>query len=94
MILSRIKKWIRQYGIRKVRGGVIEYIADRLESRNTEEIWEALELRLRYGQVALLKATTRQLAEEVNAWMSDDGVPEAIEACIRGGDAVPVKEDV
>jgi hypothetical protein len=93
-----VRRWIRQYGIQKVRDGLIAYVLDRISG----DEWEALRTRLEMGQVALASATAKQLTSELADWSigsSDDELTmeeyERVEKFIRPkleGDAVATKE--
>ena len=92
--LPQVEKWIRQYGIRKVRMGIISFVMDKLENWDTEEIVSAYETRLKYGQPALLKADAQALLNEIE--FCDDDIDEIVDA-IAGplaGDAVATKEGI
>ena len=94
-----VRRWVRQFGIHKVREGIIKYVMDRLEGNE----WEALQTRLEMGQVALSSATTEQLISELEDWSVGSGADdqmvkeefERIQEFIAGpleGEAKPDKE--
>lgn len=94
-----VRRWIRKYGITRVRDGIIEYILNRIEGNE----WEALRVRLECGQVGLSTATTTQLISELEDWSVGSGDDEmvkeefeAVEGFIRPkleGEARPAKEE-
>jgi hypothetical protein len=91
-----VRRCLKTYGFQKVREGIIKWRDDNFANLDHNEKLDWFDGMMLNGQVAMSRASTQQLIEEIGDWDRDDDEYETIEDHIRPpleGEARPMKEE-
>ena len=91
-----VRRCIKTYGFQRVREGIVKWKDDNFADLDHNGKLDWFDGMMINGQVAMSRASTQQLIEEIGDWDHDDDEYETIEDHIRPeleGEARPAKEE-